>query len=57
VEDATAALACVDALVHRGDAVLCKASRAVGLETVADGLLARRRTGEDGSSADGGDAA
>jgi len=56
VEDATAALACVDALVHPGDAVLCKASRAVGLETVADGLLARRRTGSDGS-ADGGDAA
>ena len=29
---------CVDAIVSRGDAVLCKASRAVGLEAVADGV-------------------
>jgi UDP-N-acetylmuramoyl-tripeptide--D-alanyl-D-alanine ligase len=51
VEDAAAALECVDALVSRGDAVLCKASRAVGLEVVADGLLARRRSDADGSDA------
>jgi UDP-N-acetylmuramoyl-tripeptide--D-alanyl-D-alanine ligase len=49
VEDAAAALECVDALVNRGDAVLCKASRAVGLEVVAEGLLARRRSDADGS--------
>ncbi len=51
VDDATAALDYLDALVTRGDAVLCKASRAVGLEVVADGLLARRRAAADGSGA------
>jgi UDP-N-acetylmuramoyl-tripeptide--D-alanyl-D-alanine ligase len=51
VEDAAAALECVDALVNRGDAVLCKASRAVGLEVVAEGLLAHRRSRADGSGA------
>jgi UDP-N-acetylmuramoyl-tripeptide--D-alanyl-D-alanine ligase len=52
VDDAAAALESVDALVDRGDAVLCKASRAVGLEVVADGLLARhRRPPSDGSNA------
>jgi UDP-N-acetylmuramoyl-tripeptide--D-alanyl-D-alanine ligase len=49
VDTAAAALDRVDALVRTGDAVLCKASRAVGLEIVADGLLARRRHGNDGS--------
>ncbi len=51
VDDAAAALESVDALVDRGDAVLCKASRAVGLELVADGLLARRRRVANGSGA------
>ncbi len=37
------AIAIVDALVQPGDAVLCKASRAVGLEVVAEQLVARRR--------------
>ncbi len=45
VDDPAAALDAVDAIVGSGDAVLCKASRAVGLEVVADGLLARRRRG------------
>jgi UDP-N-acetylmuramoyl-tripeptide--D-alanyl-D-alanine ligase len=43
VADATAAADAVDALARPGDAVLCKASRAVGLELVAHQLLARRR--------------
>jgi UDP-N-acetylmuramoyl-tripeptide--D-alanyl-D-alanine ligase len=51
VENAAAALESVDSLVGRGDAVLCKASRAVGLEAVADGLLARRRRHADESGA------
>ncbi len=41
--DAAAALAWLDAHADAGDAVLCKASRAVGLEAVAEGLLARRK--------------
>ena len=44
--DAAAALATAIETVEPGDSVLVKASRAVGLETVAAGLLAR-----DGSSA------
>jgi UDP-N-acetylmuramoyl-tripeptide--D-alanyl-D-alanine ligase len=39
VDDAPAALERVSALVAPGDAVLVKASRAIGLETVAAGLL------------------
>jgi UDP-N-acetylmuramoyl-tripeptide--D-alanyl-D-alanine ligase len=40
VPDAAAAIDAVGALVRPGDAVLVKASRAVGLEVVADALLA-----------------
>jgi UDP-N-acetylmuramoyl-tripeptide--D-alanyl-D-alanine ligase len=50
VDTAAAALDRVDAIVKTGDAVLCKASRAVGLEIVADGLVARRRRGTDGAA-------
>src|SRR5205823_1359351 len=41
VADAAQAVALVAPLVRPGDAVLVKASRALGLERVADGLLAR----------------
>ena len=43
VADAEAAYEVVHAVVQPGDAVLCKASRAVGLERVADRLLAAHR--------------
>jgi UDP-N-acetylmuramoyl-tripeptide--D-alanyl-D-alanine ligase len=43
--DAAAAAAAVDRLVVPGDAVLVKGSRAVGLELVADELIARRGVG------------
>jgi UDP-N-acetylmuramoyl-tripeptide--D-alanyl-D-alanine ligase len=45
VGDARAATDLLDTLLVPGDAVLCKASRAVGLEAVAEHLLARRRSG------------
>jgi UDP-N-acetylmuramoyl-tripeptide--D-alanyl-D-alanine ligase len=45
--DAAAAAAAVDRLVVPGDAVLIKGSRAVGLEVVADELIARRGAGGD----------
>jgi len=50
VPDAGGALETTDALVRSGDAVLCKASRAVGLEVVAEGLLARRRAAARGAA-------
>jgi UDP-N-acetylmuramoyl-tripeptide--D-alanyl-D-alanine ligase len=40
--DAPAAVALADRLVHPGDAVLVKGSRAIGLELVADELIASR---------------
>jgi UDP-N-acetylmuramoyl-tripeptide--D-alanyl-D-alanine ligase len=44
--DADSALELVDALLRPGDVVLVKGSRALGLERVADGVIAaRRRTG------------
>jgi UDP-N-acetylmuramoyl-tripeptide--D-alanyl-D-alanine ligase len=49
VADAPRAAELVDARVRPHDAVLCKASRAVGLEAVADYLVARRRTVSSGS--------
>jgi UDP-N-acetylmuramoyl-tripeptide--D-alanyl-D-alanine ligase len=42
VADAAGALEAVEPLLRRGDVVLLKASRAVGLEHVADGLLRER---------------
>jgi UDP-N-acetylmuramoyl-tripeptide--D-alanyl-D-alanine ligase len=45
VADAEAAVALVAPMVRTGDAVLVKASRALGLEHVADGLVAGARTG------------
>ena len=47
VSDAAEAVALVAPMVRTGDAVLVKASRALGLEHVADGLLesARRECG------------
>jgi len=45
VGDAAEAIALVAPMVRAGDAVLVKASRALGLEHVADGLLARARVG------------
>jgi UDP-N-acetylmuramoyl-tripeptide--D-alanyl-D-alanine ligase len=50
VADAREALAALERDVHSGDAVLCKASRAVGLEAVADGLLARHRNTAQGAA-------
>jgi UDP-N-acetylmuramoyl-tripeptide--D-alanyl-D-alanine ligase len=50
VVDADAALAALAPDVRPGDAVLCKASRAVGLEAVADGLLARHRATTRGAA-------
>jgi UDP-N-acetylmuramoyl-tripeptide--D-alanyl-D-alanine ligase len=44
VADANAAIALLQDLVAPGDAVLVKGSRALGLERVADALLARGRT-------------
>jgi UDP-N-acetylmuramoyl-tripeptide--D-alanyl-D-alanine ligase len=49
--DAGAALDLVDATAQSGDAVLCKASRAVGLESVAEELVARHRAGARGGAA------
>jgi UDP-N-acetylmuramoyl-tripeptide--D-alanyl-D-alanine ligase len=40
--DAEGAVEEVEAILHAGDAVLVKGSRAVGLELVADELIARR---------------
>jgi UDP-N-acetylmuramoyl-tripeptide--D-alanyl-D-alanine ligase len=45
VPDATAALAALRTIVKAGDTVLLKASRAVGLEVVAAGLLGRESCG------------
>ena len=45
VADAAAAVALVAPMVRAGDAVLVKGSRALGLEHVADGLLASARVG------------
>jgi UDP-N-acetylmuramoyl-tripeptide--D-alanyl-D-alanine ligase len=45
--DAAAAAAALDRLVAPGDAVLVKGSRAVGLELVADELIARHGAGGD----------
>jgi UDP-N-acetylmuramoyl-tripeptide--D-alanyl-D-alanine ligase len=42
-DDAADAIRLVDATARPGDAVLCKASRAIGLERVAEEILARRR--------------
>jgi UDP-N-acetylmuramoyl-tripeptide--D-alanyl-D-alanine ligase len=41
VADAAGALAAVAGLVRKGDAVLVKASRALGLQAVAEGLMSR----------------
>jgi UDP-N-acetylmuramoyl-tripeptide--D-alanyl-D-alanine ligase len=49
VADAAEAVRLVAPLVRRGDAVLVKASRALGLERVADGLLARAQHSRDQS--------
>ncbi len=49
VADAAEAVRFVAPLVRRGDAVLVKASRALGLERVADGLLASAHHSRDGS--------
>jgi UDP-N-acetylmuramoyl-tripeptide--D-alanyl-D-alanine ligase len=51
VDGAEAALDAVDAIARPGDAVLCKASRAIGVEVVADGLVTRRRSRALGSGA------
>jgi UDP-N-acetylmuramoyl-tripeptide--D-alanyl-D-alanine ligase len=48
VPDAATALEAVTGFVHRGDAVLVKGSRAVGLELVAIALRGSKRT-EDGA--------
>ncbi len=40
VPDAEAALKLVSSLVRKGDVVLVKASRAIGLEKVVEGLMA-----------------
>jgi UDP-N-acetylmuramoyl-tripeptide--D-alanyl-D-alanine ligase len=45
VPDASAAVEALDRSLRRGDAVLVKGSNAVGLELVADELLARRGAG------------
>jgi UDP-N-acetylmuramoyl-tripeptide--D-alanyl-D-alanine ligase len=45
VADAAEAVQLVAALVRRGDAVLVKGSRALGLERVAEGLVASARSG------------
>ncbi len=50
VADADGALAALAREVHAGDAVLCKASRVVGLEAVAAGLLARHRATAHGAA-------
>jgi UDP-N-acetylmuramoyl-tripeptide--D-alanyl-D-alanine ligase len=47
--DALEAAELVDARLGPGDAVLCKASRAIGLEVVAEYLIARRRAVASGS--------
>jgi UDP-N-acetylmuramoyl-tripeptide--D-alanyl-D-alanine ligase len=54
VADAAEAVALVATMVRPGDAVLVKGSRALGLEHVADGLLASGRTRPGGRSALGG---
>jgi UDP-N-acetylmuramoyl-tripeptide--D-alanyl-D-alanine ligase len=51
VADARAAAAAVARLAAPGDAVLCKGSRAVGLEIVAEELLATRRAAIHGGDA------
>jgi UDP-N-acetylmuramoyl-tripeptide--D-alanyl-D-alanine ligase len=48
--DAEAAVEEVEAILHPGDAVLVKGSRAVGLELVADELIARRGEAAAGDS-------
>jgi UDP-N-acetylmuramoyl-tripeptide--D-alanyl-D-alanine ligase len=45
VSDATEALAALRTIVKMGDTVLLKASRAVGLEVVAAGLVGRESCG------------
>jgi UDP-N-acetylmuramoyl-tripeptide--D-alanyl-D-alanine ligase len=56
VADAAEATALVATMVRPGDAVLVKGSRALGLEQVADGLLASgRSTSTGGSALSGGD--
>jgi UDP-N-acetylmuramoyl-tripeptide--D-alanyl-D-alanine ligase len=49
VADAAEAVGFVAPRVRRGDAVLVKASRALGLERVADGLLASAHRSGDAS--------
>jgi UDP-N-acetylmuramoyl-tripeptide--D-alanyl-D-alanine ligase len=51
VADAAAAYRALEQIVMPGDAVLCKASRALGLETVVESLLAARRQARAGGAA------
>jgi UDP-N-acetylmuramoyl-tripeptide--D-alanyl-D-alanine ligase len=51
VADAAAAYRALDQIVAPGDAVLCKASRVLGLETVVESLLAARRQARAGGAA------
>ncbi|MDQ1459669.1 MAG: UDP-N-acetylmuramoyl-tripeptide--D-alanyl-D-alanine ligase [Actinomycetota bacterium] len=56
VADAAEAIGLVATLVQPGDAVLVKGSRALGLERVADGMLASDDTGEHSGGYPGGHA-
>jgi UDP-N-acetylmuramoyl-tripeptide--D-alanyl-D-alanine ligase len=51
VADAKAAYVALDQIVAPGDGVLCKASRALGLEAVVESLLAARRQARAGGAA------
>jgi UDP-N-acetylmuramoyl-tripeptide--D-alanyl-D-alanine ligase len=51
VANAAAAYRALEQIVAPGDAVLCKASRALGLETVIESLLAARRQARAGGAA------
>jgi UDP-N-acetylmuramoyl-tripeptide--D-alanyl-D-alanine ligase len=51
VADAATAYSALDRIVRPGDAVLCKASRAIGLESVIEALLAGRRQARAGGTA------